>query len=93
LVAKAVTGSDHPDPVLLNGYYFRLLRRAPIKGKTPGGFALIAYPAEYRSSGVMTFIVTDKDVVYEKDLGANTSATVVAMTAFHKDATWRATGD
>ena len=51
---------------------------------------MIAYPAEYRSSGVMTFIVTDNDVVYEKDLGANTSALASAMAAFHKDATWRA---
>jgi hypothetical protein len=50
---------------------------------------LIAYPAEYRSSGVMTFIVTANDVVYEKDLGENTSAVASAMATFHKDATWR----
>ena len=47
-------------------------------------------PAEYRSSGVMTFIVTGNDVVYEKDLGANTSTLASAMAMFHKDATWRA---
>jgi len=55
-----------------------------------GGFALIAYPVEYRSSGVKTFIVTGQGVVYEKDLGASTSALATAMTAFHKDATWLA---
>jgi hypothetical protein len=57
-------------------------------GKAAPGFAVIAYPAEYRSSGVMTFAVTKKDIVYEKDLGANTPATASAMTTFHKDATW-----
>jgi hypothetical protein len=88
LVARAASGSDPGDPVLFHGYYFRLLSMGPAKGKTPGGFALIAYPAEYRSSGVMTFIVTKKGIVYEKDLGANTSTLASAMTAFHKDATW-----
>jgi Protein of unknown function (DUF2950) len=53
-----------------------------------GRFALIAYPAGYRSSGVMTFVAMANDVVYEKDLGANTSSLASAMTAFHKDATW-----
>src|SRR6266446_3799028 len=74
LVAKAAYASDSGDPVLFHGYYFRLLPAGPTQSKTPGRFALIAYPAEYRSSGVMTFIVTDRDVVYEKDLGADTSA-------------------
>ena len=90
LVAKAANKSPGGDPVLLHGYYFKLLAKQPTNGKTPGRFAFIAYPAEYRSSGVMTFIVTAKDVVYEKDLGANTSALASAMAAFHKDATWRA---
>jgi hypothetical protein len=91
LVAKAAgksTGGD--DPVLFHGYYFHLLATRPTTGGKTGAFAFIAYPAEYRSSGVMTFIVTEKNVVYEKDLGANTSAIAGAMTAFHKDATWRA---
>jgi hypothetical protein len=93
LAAKAATGSDSGDPVLFHGYYFRLLPTGLTKGKTLGGFALIAYPAEYRSSGVMTFIVTNNDVVYEKDLGANTSSIASAMTVFHKDATWRETDE
>ena len=85
-VASKSDGESVPggDPVLIHGYYFHLLA-TPQKS----GFAFIAYPAEYRSSGVMTFIVTANDVVYEKDLGANTSAAASAMTAFHKDATWR----
>jgi hypothetical protein len=90
LVAKAASGSAGSEPVLLHGYYFRLLAMGPAKGKTAGRFTLIAYPAEYRSSGVMTFIVGEKGVVYEKDLGANTSTVASSMAAFHKDATWRA---
>ncbi len=89
LVAKAVSGSPDADPVLLHGYYFRAFSTRGAGGQRTGRFALIAYPAEYRSCGVMTFIVTDNDIVYEKDLGANTSALASAMTAFHKDATWR----
>jgi hypothetical protein len=84
LVAKVADGSAGGDRVLSDGYYFRSLAT-----NSAGKFALIAYPAEYRSSGVMTFIVTSKDVVYEKDLGANTSAVAIAMAEFHKDATWR----
>src|SRR2546425_14536 len=86
LVAKAATGSTGGDPVLLQGYYFRVV---PTRPKMPGGFALIAYPAEYRSSGVMTFVVIEKGIVYEKDLGPNTSALASAMATFHKDSTWR----
>jgi hypothetical protein len=85
------------DPVLFHGYYFHVLIARPAngtllekKGKTAGGFTLIAYPAEYRSSGVMTFVVTANDMVYEKDLGVSTSPLASAITAFHKDATWRA---
>lgn len=84
LIAKVATGSPSGDPVLSDGYYFRSLAT-----NSPGKFVLVAYPAEYRSSGVMTFIVTSKDVVYEKDLGTNTSAVASAMSGFHKDSTWR----
>jgi hypothetical protein len=87
LAARAVSGSTGGDPVLFDGYYFRVLAARP---KSGGGFALIAYPAEYRSSGVMTFIVMDNDVVYEKDLGANTPALASAIGGFHKDGTWHA---
>jgi Protein of unknown function (DUF2950) len=85
LVAKAATGATGGDPVLLQGYYFRVVRTRP---KRPGEFVLIAYPAEYRSSGVMTFVVTEKGIVYEKDLGPNTSALANAIATFHKDAMW-----
>jgi hypothetical protein len=68
----------------VHGYYFRVL--APRQ-------TVIAYPAEYRSSGVMTFVITQNGTVYEKDLGANTAAVARAMASFHKDATWRAAAE
>jgi hypothetical protein len=87
LVARTATESAGSDPVLFHGYYYKVVAT----GKpAPGGFFFIAYPAEYRSSGVMTFVVTPKDVVYEKDLGPKTSALASAMTVFRKDGTWRA---
>jgi hypothetical protein len=89
LVAKAASGSEDRDPIPFHGYYFRLLPTRPAKGKIVVESTLIAYPAEYRSSGVMTFMVTKDGVVYEKDLGANTSALAKATTEFHKDASWR----
>ena len=92
LAAKAASGSATGDPVLLGGYYFRLLPVRSAKGQ-PGRIALIAYPQDYRSSGVMTFVVTKDGVVYEKDLGANTTATASTMPAFHRDPTWRPVGE
>ena len=71
-------------PILLRGYYFRIL---PNSG---GGFAAIAYPAMYRSSGVMTFIATQKGGVAEKDLGPNTANIAGAMTGYHADPSWTA---
>ena len=88
LLIRAAGKSAGSDPVLFNGYYFKMLSTSQTSN-SKGGLAIIAYPAEYRSSGVMTFVVTANDVVYEKDLGANTPALASAMTAFHRDATWR----
>jgi hypothetical protein len=93
LVARAATGSANGDPVRLNGYYFRLVAVQPAKGQTTPPIVLIAYPAEYRSSGVMTFAVTKHGVVYEKDLGTNTTALARGMAMFHKDPTWRPAGE
>jgi hypothetical protein len=99
LAARAASDSMAGDPPLFHGYYFHVLATRPNNGAhpepkgKPAGFALIAYPAEYRSSGVMTFVVAANGVVYEKDLGANTSALASAMKAFHRDATWHAADD
>jgi hypothetical protein len=82
-----------------HGYYFRMLNRqgrnAPggakdyvVDGKMVGGFAFVAYPAEYRNSGVMTFIVSQDGILLQKDLGTNTAVTATAMTEFDPDASW-----
>jgi hypothetical protein len=87
------------EQVPFNGYFFRVLTsqgsHAPggaknyvVHGKMTGGFAFVAYPAEYRSSGVMTFIVNESGTIYEKDLGPNSTQLAEAMTAFNPDSTW-----
>ena len=58
-------------------------------GVMTGGFAFIAYPAEYRASGVMTFVVDESGVIYEKDLGPETEKIAQAMNAYDPDSTWR----
>ena len=91
LVGKAASGSAGGSPILLDGYYFRLV---PVKAdKGSAVIALVAYPAQYRSTGVMTFAVSKNGVVYEKDLGADTTTVVPGMTGFHKDASWRVAGE
>jgi hypothetical protein len=85
--------------VPFNGYFFRILtsqgpharggaKNYVVGGKMTAGFAFVAYPVEYRSSGVMTFIVGKSGVIYEKDLGPNTTQLAEAMTAFDPDSTW-----
>jgi hypothetical protein len=87
------------DPMPFSGYYFRLLtgqgEDAPggaksyiVNGTMTGGFAFVAYPAEYGSSGVMTFAVGQDGTVYQKDLGASTTDLATAMTQFDPDSTW-----
>ena len=83
-----------------HGYYFRILKGqgsdAPggafnyvVKGKMMGGFALIAWPAEYGNSGVMTFLVNHAGVVYQKDLGRRTDFVAKRLTLFDPDQTWK----
>jgi hypothetical protein len=59
-----------------------------VNGKMTRGFAFLAYPAEYRSSGVMTFMVNQDGVIVQKDLGANTGQVATAITKFNPDRTW-----
>ena len=85
--------------VPFHGYYFHMLTgqgaNVPggakdyiVNGKMTGGFAFVAYPAEYRNSGVMTFIINQDGVLLQKDLGADTTQTAAAMTEFNPDQTW-----
>jgi len=73
-----------------HGYYFRVVTSSRVGGtggKKTGAVALVAYPAEYRSSGVMTFIVTKNGTVYEKDLGSKTT-TVAKKLERGPDSSW-----
>ncbi|MES0384291.1 MAG: DUF2950 family protein, partial [Hyphomicrobium sp.] len=54
-----------------------------------GGFALVAYPAEYENSGVMTFLVNHEGIVFQKDLGPQTSEIAEGITEFNPDDTWK----
>lgn len=88
------------NPVAYYGYHYRILKSQGadakggaydyvVRGKMIGGFALVAYPASYGSSGVMTFIVNHDGVVYEKDLGPGTAGAAQKMTRFNPDKTWK----
>ena len=95
--AEGYKAGSEPQPY--HGYYYRILTQqgasAPggamsyiVKGKMIGGFGLVAYPADYGNSGVMTFIVNHAGTVYQKDLGEDTAARVKSMTSFDPDKTW-----
>jgi hypothetical protein len=89
--------SEKPQPY--NGYYFQILkaqgehakggaRDYVVDGHMTGGFALVAWPAEYDKTGIHTFLVNQLGVIYQKDLGTDTEAVAKAMTAFDPDDTW-----
>ena len=98
--AEGATKDPNHESQPFQGYYFRVLAaqgpNAPggarsyiVDGKMTRGFAFLAYPAEYRSSGVMTFIVNQDGIVYEKDFGPRTAEIVKSLTRYDRDATWR----
>jgi hypothetical protein len=103
--SEATNGVDavalqHSEP--FNGYYFRILtaqgsnaeggaKSYIVNGNMVGGFAFIAYPAAYSSSGIMTFIVNQDGVIYQKDLGPDTNTIASAITEYDPDSTWERT--
>lgn len=100
LVAGAAPGYTEENETPYLGYYYHILagqgasakggaKNYIVDGKMTGGFAFVAYPAEYRSSGVMTFIVDQDGVLYQKDLGRNTSALAKAMKEYDPGAGWQ----
>jgi len=87
-----------------HGYYFKILTRQGkhalggkydyvINDNMIGGFAIIAWPADYDSSGVMTFIVNQQGRVYQKDLGPKTSKLAIKMKAYDPDPSWTLSPD
>ena len=94
-------GANSPEPSPFHGYYFRILTAqgadAPggakdyvVSGALSGGFALVAWPAQYDGTGVMTFLVNQDGTVSEKDLGAETGVVAPAMTRYNPDPSWKA---
>jgi len=94
---RAAAPSETPYPY--HGYYYRILTAQGkeaaggaysylVKGKMIGGFAVVAYPAEYGNSGIMTFIVNHDGKVFQKNLGSNTASAAKSMKEYNPDKTW-----
>ena len=97
---RPLGGDSVQPPVPFHGYYFRVLdqqgpaapggaRNYVANGEMSGGFALIAWPSQYDATGIMTFIVNQDGVMYEKDLGVDTSSAAAKITAYDPDTTWQ----
>jgi hypothetical protein len=102
-VAKALA-EGYAEKKPFHGYYFRLLKGQGsaarlgtlnylIEGAMIGGFAIVAWPAAYGSTGIQTFIISYDGVLYQKDLGTNTSTIASAMELYNPDKTWQSTSD
>jgi hypothetical protein len=104
LVASATAEGYKKDsggnPIPFHGYYYRVLtsqgKNAPggarnylVDGKMTNGFAFVAYPAEYRASGVMTFMINQDGIIVQKDLGPDTAKLASEMTEYNPDKTWQ----
>jgi len=94
------TNSESSSLEPYHGYFYKILTKqgkdAPggahdylVNGQMIGGFAVIAFPARYGASGIMSFIVNQDGVVYEKDLGKNTAAMASQMATFDPDPSWK----
>jgi len=103
-VAEGYVKGQAGPPTPYHGYLYHILTRQGksgpggaknyiVNGKMTGGFAFVAYPAEYRSSGVMTFIVTEDGVVQQKDLGKSTEVAGKALKEYNPDSGWQKAED
>jgi len=106
LVAEAFEeGYRSGEPMPFHGYYYRLLTAqgasAPggakkyldAQGKLTGGFGVVAWPATYGNSGVMTFVVNQQGIVFQRDLGKDTAKAVSRIQSYDPDKSWAPTGD
>src|SRR5262249_21281824 len=104
LVANALAEGYTQRGEPYHGYHFKILTgqgaNAPggamsylNNGDMTGGFAMIAWPSEYESTGVMTFLVSRNGIVYQKDLGPTTQAMASAVAAYNPDRTWNPVSD
>jgi hypothetical protein len=92
------TNTQAPQP--FHGYFYRILTKQGerahggakeyiVNGAMTGGFSILAYPAEYGNSGVMSFLISRDGVIFQKNLGENTSDAAKAINAFNPDETWK----
>lgn len=97
--AEGYAGNTQP-PQPFHGFFYRILTRQGekahggakdyiVNGAMTGGFAILAYPAEYGNSGVMSFLINQDGVVFQKSLGENTTDQAKAIAAFNPDDTWK----
>ena len=100
LAAKAAQEGYAKENTALHGYYYRILKAQGkdadggafdylVNGKMILGFALVAYPAKFGNSGIMTFIVNQNGIVFQKNLGKNSTKIATAMKLFNPDTTWK----
>ena len=98
--AEGYKKNSSGNPIPFHGYYYKILTRqgknAPdgaknylVNGKMTGGFAFLAYPAEYRASGVMAFMINQDGVIVQKDLGPDTAKLASAIAEYNPDKTWQ----
>jgi hypothetical protein len=103
-IAKAIAQGYEANPQPYHGYYFKVLKgQGPaalmgemnfvVNGAMIGGFALSAAPAQYRVTGIKTFIVSHEGIVYEKDLGAESLKALKQIEVYNPDKTWKVTVD
>jgi hypothetical protein len=94
-------GTPHVKPQPYDGYYFQILtqqgpnapggaRNYVVNNRMTGGFAMIAYPATYGDSGIMTFIINQDGIVYQKNLGPDTTSIARQITLYNPDDSWEA---
>jgi hypothetical protein len=100
-IDSAAGRASNEGPQPFHGYYFRILtaqgaaasggaRDYVVDGKLTGGFALVAWPAQYDVTGIVTFVVNQNGVVFERDLGPETDAAARAISTYNPDSTWAA---
>jgi hypothetical protein len=100
LAAKAAKEGYSKGNTAFHGYYFRILKGQGkdaeggafdyvVNGKMILGYAMVAYPAQFGSSGIMTFIVNQNGIVYQKNLGKDSSKVAASMKVFNPDASWK----
>jgi len=97
--AKSLSYANGNNPQPFNGYFYQIIDKQGdqtsggakdyiVNGRMTGGFAILAYPAYYRNSGIMTFIVGKDGMIYQKDLGEKTQELALAMTEYNPGDGW-----